>query len=119
MSMPGFVYHLRCPECQKTSQDYPLYVFPNLFSAEIVLPAWSRHFRCFAEIRCCLMPEDRGTLEKNRGRLAEFTSQLSSSGLTVGFPVWSVEADSICVRVEPPPVCPYCGSAAEARSGYP
>jgi hypothetical protein len=119
MSMPGFVYYLLCPKCQKTSPDYPLYVFPDIFSAEIVLPAWSSQFRCFAEMRCFLKPEDRGILEKNRSHLGEFVSQLASPGVTVGFPVWSVEADCIRVSVVPSPICPFCGCSAEARAGYP
>lgn len=119
MSMPGFVFHIRCPECQKTSPDYPLYVFPNLFSADIVLPAWSRRFHCYCELRCCLSPADRGALEKDRACLGELAGQLSSEAITVGIPVWSVEAEAICVEVEPMPACPFCGCSAEVRSGYP
>jgi hypothetical protein len=119
MSMPGFVFHICCPECHRTSPDYPLWVFPDLFSADIVLPAWSRRFQCYCELRCCLGPTDRGALEKNPDRLREFAGQLSSAVVTVGVPLWSVEADGICVRVEPKPDCPFCGCSTEARSGFP
>lgn len=118
MSMPGFVFHIRCDECEFTSPDYPLFVFPDLFSADIVLPAWSSRFRCYSELRCILASEDRSLLEKNFDRLKEFASELSSPNLTVGVPRLSLAAGSSQVTVDPPPVCPRCGRPAKAHSGH-
>ena len=115
----GFVFHILCPRCRRTSPDYPLYVFPDLFRPDLVLPAWSRQFRCYSELHCFLEPHDRAALEKDSGRLREFAEQWSSPVVTVGLPVWSIEASGIWVRVEPAPECPFCGCPTEARSGSP
>jgi hypothetical protein len=119
MSMPGFVFHIACPACHKTSPDYPLYVFPDLFGSDLLLPAWSSRFRCYVKMHFFLKPADRAALRENRQRLSEFVAPLSSPALTVGFPVWAAMADGIRVTVEPAPVCPFCGRPAEARSGCP
>lgn len=117
--MPGFDFHFFCPRCQKASEDYPLYVFPDTFQADLLLPAWSRRFRCYASLRCSLASEDRALIEKDRGRLRELVAELSSPGLTVGFPLWGFQDDGLWVRVEPRPECPYCGDPVDVRLGSP
>lgn len=117
MSMPGFVFHFRCLECEKSSPDYSICVFPDIFRAEITLPAWSVRFRCYSEVRCYLAPEDRPLIEGAPVRLRELVAQLSSPRLTVGFPLWSQGATEV-ITVEPPPICPFCGCSVETLIGY-
>lgn len=115
MSMPGFVFHFVCPSCAKTSKDYPLYVFEDLFGSDICLPAWSRKLHCYATVYCHLAPADRVRLRNNREQLRDFVNDLSSPSFRVGHPLWNLDS----VGVEPVPECPYCGSTAQVRYGYP
>ena len=121
MSMPGFVYHFACPSCGRRSDEYPAFVFPNLFICSMVLPAWSRELSFYGSVTCDLTAEDHDRLREDPAAQAALAARLTSAVMTVGVPALRVEQDGQRVEVDvtPPPVCPGCGAAADVRFGYP
>lgn len=120
MSMPGFRYFIRCPACQRMSDDYPAYVFPHLHgSNDIHLPCWSRELRCYGRVVCDLSEDDRNRLEKDYDARVALAARLSSSAMTVGVPKLGAAEASLTVTITPAPSCPFCGAEAEAHFGSP
>lgn len=121
MSMPGFRYGFHCPACGEVSDDYPAYVFPDIFEPRIILPAWSASPPCWGEVILRVPQADRARLEKDSAARAEFAVRLSSPTLTVGSPRLAVTpgGGSFAVEVTPAPVCPWCRSAMSLWFGQP
>jgi len=117
--MPGFVFHFRCRECGHKSDEYPLYVFTDVFRGDLMLPAWSRHLGCYMTINCDLTPVDRDRCQKEESELTRIAKLLSNDYVTVGVPRWGQGLAEREVRVEPSAECPKCGVKAEAVWGYP
>ena len=86
MSMPGFVFHFRCRACGHNSDEYPLYVFPDLFDSTLLLPAWSRQLGCYMTVSCDLTPADRTRCEQDPSELPRIATILGNDHVTVGVP---------------------------------
>lgn len=120
MSMPGFVFHFRCESCGACSQDYPAYVFPDIFRPTLFLPAWSPLHECWGTVSLDLKPEQRRTLESDRSALQSFAASVSPPQMTIGVPRLSLRSnEDPSVIVEPDPVCPHCGTKCQTNFGYP
>jgi hypothetical protein len=121
VSMPGFRYGFFCSACGEGSEDYPAFVFPNLFDPQIILPSWSRELRCYGEVILCLTQEQRQRLEQDHEARVALAASLSSPAMTVGSPRLFSNADgsNLAVDVTPAPICPLCGGPVEVWFGDP
>lgn len=119
MSMPGFVFHFRCAQCGKNSDEYPLYLFPETFGSTLLLPAWSGKLRCYMTIQCDLAAEDRDLCQSDAHQLDRIAELLGNDIVTVGVPHWGSGLGRKEVRVVPSPVCPRCGATVDTVWGYP
>ncbi len=121
MSMPGFRYGFSCSACGEGSEDYPAFVFPNLFDPQMILPFWSRELRCYGEVILYVNEEKRRRLEQDYDAQVALAATLSSPAMTVGVPRLSSDADrrALAVHVTPTPVCPICGGPVEVWFGDP
>ena len=119
MSMPGFVFYFRCDPCDANSDSYPIFPFSSTVDSDILLPAWSRTYRCWSSIRLSLSREQRNELESNREGLLEFAKTLSTEALTVGVRLLGAENQNSEAIVRPDPICPYCGFSCRIIDGYP
>lgn len=118
--MPGFVFYFHCDSCDALSDDYSLYVFPDIFRSDISLPAWSITHKCWCSLDAGLDTEQRLSMESDRDLLLAFAASMSSDNLTVGVPQFSSnDADGFDVNVTPSPQCPRCGCKCRAIFGYP
>ena len=120
MSMPGFVFYFQCDSCNTKSGSYSVYVFHNLFSPNISLPAWSLAHKYWGSVSADLSVEQRRAMESDRELLLSFAASLTSDNLTVGVPQLSTgQSDSFYVELTPEPRCPYCGVTCRSVLGYP
>jgi hypothetical protein len=120
MSMPGFVFYFHCDSCDATSGGYSVYVFPDIFSSHIVLPAWSIAHKCWCSLNADLDTDQRRAMESDRDLLLAFAASMSSDSLTVGVPqFYSNDSGGFDVNVTPDPKCPICGCTCQAIFGYP
>ena len=108
--MPGFIYHMSCPQCLRTSEIYPAFVNDQPWTGTLRLPTWSRHFGCYGELSLYL---DKGH-DTDWETLAR---ELSTQHMTVGVPS-IVSTQPLAVIVTPTPVCPHCGATADVRFGH-
>jgi hypothetical protein len=119
MTMPGFEYYFLCDECNETSPEYPAFMFHDLLSGAIHLPGWSRRYEAWFSINLTLPPDLRKTLPDAPKALSEFTSSISTSNLTVGYPsLQNDEHDELQVRITPQPNCPHCGATCQGIFGH-
>ena len=119
MSMSGFVFHFRCDACNATSGDYSIFPFPDIFRADILLPAWNLEHRCWSQIQLSLNSDQRTQLETDAERMTAFARSLSSPSFTVCVPHLR-DIDGECgVSVTPDPICPHCGVICHPIFGYP
>lgn len=121
MTMPGFEFYFACDECKTKSQSYPTYVFNDLVFGDIVLPAWSIEYKCWADVHLDLSRSQRKELESNRNSLITFAKSLSSPSMTVAAPFMYYEQEQTDIRVEvvPEPQCPHCQTSCRAVFGNP
>lgn len=118
--MPGFVFYFNCDSCDAISDEYSVFVFPDLFRSEISLPAWSMSHKCWCSVTADLDLDQRRNMESNREILLAFAASLSSDNLTLGVPQFSLNrSDGFDVNVTPEPKCPICGCTCRAIFGYP
>lgn len=114
MSMPGFVFHFHCPNCDARSEDYSLFAFPDIFRPAIALPAWSAEHKCWCELHANITSQQRSEMETDRTALLSFAESMSSESLTV-----AVAMMGDPVSVTPAPECPHCQTLCETVEGYP
>lgn len=114
MSMPGFVFHFRCP-CGANSDAFSVFPFSSTFEPILTLPTWSTRYKFWGSFNSTLTDDDRHELERDSQRLQEFAASISSKNLTVAVP----RLVSGRVEVIPAPCCPKCGNPCESIFGYP
>ncbi len=118
--MPGFVFYFTCESCDAISDEYSVFVFPDIFRSEISLPAWSISHKCWCSVNADLDLDQRRAMESDREVLLAFAATLSSDNLTVGVPQFSSNGSvGFDVNVTPDPKCPKCGCKCRTIFGSP
>lgn len=119
MSMPGFVFHIICSECNFQSNECSIFPFLVLGYPEISLPVMNRKNRCWGSVQFTLNPEQVGELKSDPNKLQEFAGSLSTENLIMYVPKMRIQNQEFEVSLSPEPACPVCDNHCKVVKGYP